>query len=123
MITKFMSEVTTRFNPFSPNARSARLFLSLLPPNARKSIVVNTTLLPQKSTEPSSLRVKFSASPPRFPLLLLLGWVVPRAGRHCGWLTVVRRGWPGDEPGVREVYDKEPGGGGGSALAEAAEAG
>lgn len=68
MITKFMSEVTTRFNPFSPTARSARLFLSLLPPNARKSIVVNTTLLPQKSTEPSSLRVKFSASRLSSPL-------------------------------------------------------
>lgn len=60
MITKFMTEVTTRFNPFSPAARSARLFLSLLPPNARQTMAVKTTLLPQKSKEPSSLRLKFS---------------------------------------------------------------
>lgn len=60
MITKFMTEVTTRFNPFSPNARSARLFLSMLPPNARQTMTVSTTLLSQKSTEPSSLKLKFS---------------------------------------------------------------
>lgn len=59
-----MTEVTTRFNPFSPNARSARLFLSLLPPNARQTITVNTTLLPRTSTEPSSLKVKFSTLEP-----------------------------------------------------------
>lgn len=64
MITKFMTEVTTRFNPFSPNARSARLFLSLLPPNARQTMAVSTTLLSQKSTEPSSLKLKFSALEP-----------------------------------------------------------
>lgn len=60
MITKFMTEVSTKFNPFSPAARSARLFLSLLPPNARQTIAVKTTLLPRASTEPSSLSVKFS---------------------------------------------------------------
>ncbi|SPO00950.1 probable ribosomal protein YmL44, mitochondrial [Cephalotrichum gorgonifer] len=59
MMTKFLTEVTTKFNPFSPNARSARLFLSLLPPDARNTIAVKTTLLPQRSTEPSSLSVKF----------------------------------------------------------------
>ncbi|CAI4216718.1 unnamed protein product [Parascedosporium putredinis] len=59
MITKFMTEVSTKFNPFSPAARSARLFLSLLPPNARQTIAVKTTLLPRASTEPSSLNVKF----------------------------------------------------------------
>lgn len=91
MITKFMSEVTTRFNPFSPNARSARLFLSLLPPDARKTIVVNTTLLPQKSKEPSSLRVKFSASrPPTCPLAARMG-MCPGQGDIAVFLTVIQR--------------------------------
>ncbi|XWW92286.1 hypothetical protein V2A60_000209 [Cordyceps javanica] len=60
MITKFMTEITARFNPFSACAKPARLFLTLLPPNARTSgTTVNTTLLPRTSTEPSSVAVKF----------------------------------------------------------------
>lgn len=61
MITRFITDVTTRFNPFSPRARSARLFLSFLPPTARSSgMNITTQLLPRHSTEPSSLYVKFS---------------------------------------------------------------
>ncbi|GJC84149.1 mitochondrial ribosomal protein L44 [Colletotrichum tofieldiae] len=60
MITKFMTEVTTKFNPFSPKAKSARLFLSFIPPTARSSgMSIKTVLLPRTSTEPSSLFVKF----------------------------------------------------------------
>ncbi|TDZ12868.1 54S ribosomal protein L44 [Colletotrichum spinosum] len=60
MITKFMTEVKTKFNPFSPAARSARLFLSFIPPTARKTgMTISTTLLPRGSQEPSSLYVKF----------------------------------------------------------------
>ncbi|GKT42108.1 54S ribosomal protein L44, mitochondrial [Colletotrichum spaethianum] len=60
MITKFMTEVTTKFNPFSPRAKSARLFLSNIPPTARASgMSIKTVLLPRTSTEPSSLFVKF----------------------------------------------------------------
>ncbi|KAL2756373.1 hypothetical protein ACRALDRAFT_210456 [Sodiomyces alcalophilus JCM 7366] len=60
MITKFMTEIRTRFNPFSPSARSARLFLSRLPPNARANgLVINTDLLPKSSKEAPSLYVKF----------------------------------------------------------------
>lgn len=63
MITKFMTEITARFNPFSACAKPARLFLTLLPPNARTSgTTINTTLLPRTSTEPSSIAVKFSTS-------------------------------------------------------------
>lgn len=61
MITKFMTEVTAKFNPFSTCAKPARLFLTFLPPNVRANgTVVNTALLPRDSAENSSLRVKFS---------------------------------------------------------------
>ncbi|KAK6227017.1 putative 39S ribosomal protein L53/MRP-L53 [Colletotrichum tabaci] len=60
MITKFMTEVTTKFNPFSPKAKSARLFLSCIPPAARSTgLSIKTVLLPRTSTEPPSLFVKF----------------------------------------------------------------
>ncbi|EGY22685.1 hypothetical protein VD0002_g635 [Verticillium dahliae] len=60
MITKYMTEITTRFNPFTMQARPARLFLSFLPPNARQSgLTINTVLLPRTSKEAPSLFVKF----------------------------------------------------------------
>ncbi|KAK2028714.1 39S ribosomal protein L53/MRP-L53 [Colletotrichum zoysiae] len=60
MITKFMTEITTKFNPFSPKSKSARLFLSFIPPAARSSgMAIKTVLLPRTSTEPPSLLVKF----------------------------------------------------------------
>ena len=62
MITKFMTEVTAKFNPFSPCAKPARLFLTQLPPNARANgMKITSTLLPKGATEPSSVYVKFSA--------------------------------------------------------------
>ena len=62
MITRFITDVTTRFNPFSPRAKPARLFLALLPPSARSSgTSITTHLLPRTSTEPSTLLIKFSA--------------------------------------------------------------
>jgi large subunit ribosomal protein L53 len=65
MITRFITEVTTRFNPFSARAKSARLFLSFLPANARaQGMNVTTQLLPRSSTEPSSLYIKFSQYTP-----------------------------------------------------------
>lgn len=61
MITKFLTEVSAKLNPFAASAKPARLFLTYLPPNARSTgMAVSTTLLPRTSTEPSSLRVKFS---------------------------------------------------------------
>ncbi|KAG5921777.1 hypothetical protein E4U42_005706 [Claviceps africana] len=60
MITKFMTEVTARFNPFAACAKPARLFLTYMPPNARANgTSIHTTLLPRGATESSSLRVKF----------------------------------------------------------------
>ena len=61
MITKFMTEITAKFNPFSACAKPARLFLTLVPPDARANgTIINTTVLARTSTEPSSVSVKFS---------------------------------------------------------------
>jgi hypothetical protein len=61
MITRFITEVNTKFNPFSAKSRSARLFLSFLPPTARtQGMVVQTKLLPRVSTDKAALQVKFS---------------------------------------------------------------
>ncbi|KUJ23999.1 mitochondrial ribosomal protein L44 [Mollisia scopiformis] len=60
MITRFMTEVTTVFNPFSPKAKTARLFLSFLPPNARAGgMKISTRLLPRTSKEISFVELKF----------------------------------------------------------------
>ena len=64
MITRFITHVTTRFNPFSPRAKAARLFLTRLPPGARSDgMAITTELLPRTSATPSSLYIKFSTSP------------------------------------------------------------
>ncbi|KAI2472206.1 putative ribosomal protein YmL44, mitochondrial [Annulohypoxylon bovei var. microspora] len=60
MITRFITEVNTKFNPFSMRSRATRLFLNSLPPNARQSgMQVVTTLLPRASTLPPVLLIKF----------------------------------------------------------------
>ncbi|KAH8884484.1 putative ribosomal protein YmL44, mitochondrial [Thozetella sp. PMI_491] len=60
MMTRFITDVTTKFNPFSAKARTARLFISFLPPNARAGgMKITTLLLPRNSVEPTSLYVKF----------------------------------------------------------------
>ncbi|KAI2609763.1 putative ribosomal protein YmL44, mitochondrial [Hypoxylon fragiforme] len=60
MITRFITEVNTKFNPFSIRSRATRLLLNNLPPYVRQNgMLVNTTLLPRNSTEPATLHVKF----------------------------------------------------------------
>jgi len=60
MITRFITDVSTKFNPFSPRAKAARVFLSFLPPTARSDgMNITTKLLPRNSPEPSTLYVKF----------------------------------------------------------------
>jgi hypothetical protein len=86
MITRFITDVTTRFNPFSARAKSARLFLSFLPPTARSSgMSITTQLLPRTSTEPSSLHIKFSTLHPIHATLRLslLGLPHAMSGGFC----------------------------------------
>ncbi|OSS49766.1 hypothetical protein B5807_06021 [Epicoccum nigrum] len=60
MITRFLTEVRVAFNPFSPRSKPARLFLSLIPADARASgMSVQSKLLPRTSKENATLDVKF----------------------------------------------------------------
>jgi large subunit ribosomal protein L53 len=61
MITRYLTDVTARFNPFSPRAKTARLFLSKIPAAARLQLKVTATVLPRTSPEKPMLNVKFSA--------------------------------------------------------------
>lgn len=60
MITKFITEVSTKFNPFNKQGRTCRSFLAHLPANARQTLKVNAIVLPRNSRDPSSLLLKFS---------------------------------------------------------------
>ena len=60
MITKHITEVTTRFNPFTKPSKTCRVFLAHLPANARNTMKINTTVLQRDSQEPSFLKLKFS---------------------------------------------------------------
>ncbi|KAL5116918.1 39S ribosomal protein L44, mitochondrial [Pleosporales sp. CAS-2024a] len=60
MITRFLTDVRVTFNPFSLRSKPARLFLSLIPPNARADgMKIESKMLPRTSKEPASLAVKF----------------------------------------------------------------
>ena len=60
MITKHITEVTTRFNPFAEPSKICRVFLAQLPANARTTMKISTTLFQRDSKEPSFLKLKFS---------------------------------------------------------------
>ncbi|KAF2261885.1 hypothetical protein CC78DRAFT_619073 [Lojkania enalia] len=60
MITRFLTHVHLTFNPFSPRSKSARVFLSLFPSNARANgTQIQSKMLPRTSKEPASLAIKF----------------------------------------------------------------
>jgi len=59
MITRFITEVTASFNPFSARAKICRIFISQFGPSTFRNIKFSTKLLPQASKEPSSLKIKF----------------------------------------------------------------
>ena len=60
MITKHITEVITKFNPFTKPAKTCRIFLAHLPANARTTMKINATVLKRDSQEPSFLKLKFS---------------------------------------------------------------
>ncbi|MCJ1448906.1 MAG: 39S ribosomal protein L44, mitochondrial [Stictis urceolatum] len=59
MITRFITDVSTTFNPFAKRAKICRIFLSQFGPATFRNVKFNTKLLPQTSTEPSVLKIKF----------------------------------------------------------------
>jgi large subunit ribosomal protein L53 len=62
MITRYLTEVVARFNPFLPSARAARIFLTSIPAEARLQMRVSSTVLPRSSGEKPVLDLKFSTS-------------------------------------------------------------
>ena len=75
MITKHITEVTTRFNPFTKPSKTCRVFLAHLPANARTTMKINTMVLNRDSQEPSFLALKFSTCftpTPLVPIQLIL---------------------------------------------------
>ncbi|KAK8181611.1 39S ribosomal protein L53/MRP-L53-domain-containing protein [Phyllosticta capitalensis] len=60
MITRYLTEVSMKFNPFSKTGKVARNFLALLPPNARADgMKIDAKLLPRYSKDDTPLRLKF----------------------------------------------------------------
>jgi large subunit ribosomal protein L53 len=60
MITRFLTDVRVTFNPFSPRSKPARLFLSLIPSDARANgMKIEHKMLPRTSKEVATLGVKF----------------------------------------------------------------
>jgi large subunit ribosomal protein L53 len=62
MITRYLANVNIAFNPFTRGGRTARIFASLLPPDARQSgMKVITTVLPREAkTSAGKVEVVFS---------------------------------------------------------------
>ena len=63
MITRFLTSVKTTFSPFNPRSgKTARSFLSLLPPNARSNgMKIEVKMLPRaESEQPGTLALQFS---------------------------------------------------------------
>ena len=61
MISTFITSVSAKFNPFARAQRMPRIFLSMLPPNARSSgMKISVAQLPRESAEAGSLNLTFS---------------------------------------------------------------
>ena len=60
MITKFITEINIKLDPFRKSGKVCRLLLAHLPANARQIMKVNAKVLPKGSTEPTLLALKFS---------------------------------------------------------------
>lgn len=59
MITKYFTKVTVKFNPFGPEARSARSVLSQIPPSLKGICQVDLELLNDKSKKEPFVQVTF----------------------------------------------------------------
>jgi large subunit ribosomal protein L53 len=60
MITRYLTDVTAKFNPFSKRAKAARVFMAMIPAEARSSIKITTTILPRTNNATPVLDLKFS---------------------------------------------------------------
>jgi hypothetical protein len=63
MITRYIASATIQFNPFTRAGRTARIFASLLPPDARATgVKVVTTVLPAATAGNAGGRVEVAFS-------------------------------------------------------------
>lgn len=108
MITRFLTEVRVAFNPFSPRSKPARLFLSLIPANARASgMTVQSKLLPRTSKDNATLDIKFSTCLPWGDVvdpIPVLTSALPQSSQQSvkTMLTKSHRGRQGDEHGPEQ---------------------
>ncbi|KAK3718997.1 39S ribosomal protein L44, mitochondrial [Vermiconidia calcicola] len=61
MLTKYITNVRSRFSPFNiRSGKTARNFLALLPPNARTTMKIDVQMLGRNaSAQPASMALKF----------------------------------------------------------------
>ncbi|EGV66516.1 hypothetical protein CANTEDRAFT_112239 [Yamadazyma tenuis ATCC 10573] len=59
MITKYFNKVTVKFNPFTPGAKPARLFLSRIPTSLKAQCTVDHQVLTAASKEKPIVQVTF----------------------------------------------------------------
>ena len=59
MKTKYLTSLSLSFNPFSRTGKVPRLFLTMLPPAAHKSVHIKQTQQPRSSTLPAFLELGF----------------------------------------------------------------
>lgn len=90
MITRFITEVSTKVNPFSAKSKSVRLFLNSLPSKARsEGTAISTKLLPRSTMDKNSLMVKFSTRPSLPPPLFFFLFPPALVCTSIGWSVVV----------------------------------
>ncbi|ODQ65668.1 mitochondrial ribosomal protein l44 [Nadsonia fulvescens var. elongata DSM 6958] len=58
MITKYFTNINVAFNPFSPAARVARIFINNIPPKSRMGLKVKTTVLSSEIGQEISVTFK-----------------------------------------------------------------
>ncbi|CCE79842.1 Piso0_002933 [Millerozyma farinosa CBS 7064] len=59
MITKYFTSVSVKFNPFSQGAKTARLFLSRIPPSMKSTCKINYQVLDSKSKSTPLIEVTY----------------------------------------------------------------
>ncbi|EXJ56678.1 hypothetical protein A1O7_07022 [Cladophialophora yegresii CBS 114405] len=88
MITTYLTTLRATFNPFSPSSKIPRLFLTLLPANAHKTLQIKSQALPRYSHEPSTLELGFKDGKVQGPgEKVTLQDIVEEVNRHARGLA------------------------------------
>ncbi|ETI26308.1 hypothetical protein G647_03085 [Cladophialophora carrionii CBS 160.54] len=87
MITTYLTSLKATFNPFSPSSKIPRLFLTLLPANAHKTLQIKSQALPRHSPEPSTLELGFKDGKKGMGEKVSLQDIVEEVNRHARGLA------------------------------------